>query len=138
MKNNARLFELEISSSPEQVSYLEGFVDEIKQSFGIKEEMFANILITVTEAVNNSIIHGNLSDESKKVRITARKENKELVISVTDEGEGFDPENLPDPTNPENLEKLTGRGVFLMNQLSDLLVFSKEGSSVELHFNIKT
>lgn len=136
MEKNTGLFELEMPSNPEQVSSLESFVDEIKQNFDIKEEMFGNILITLTEAVNNSIVHGNGADESKKVRVSAKKEGNSLVLTVADEGEGFDYSDLPDPTNPENIEKLTGRGVFLMNQLSDLMVFSDEGSTVELHFNI--
>jgi serine/threonine-protein kinase RsbW len=136
MEKNTGLFELEIPSNPEQVSSLESFVDEIKQNFDIKEELFGNILITLTEAVNNSIIHGNDSDESKTVRVSARKEGSNLIVTVADEGSGFDYNDLPDPTNPENIEKLTGRGVFLMNQLSDLMVFSDEGSTVELHFSI--
>ncbi|MEX0811079.1 MAG: ATP-binding protein [Chitinophagales bacterium] len=134
--NNTELFELNIPSNPDKVSVLESFVDEIRQNFGIKEELFGNILITLTEAVNNSIIHGNKTDESKKVKVSAKSENNTLIIKVSDEGEGFDYNNLPDPTNPENLEKLTGRGVFLMNQLSDLMVFSDGGSTVELHFKI--
>lgn len=136
MEKNTGLFELEIPSVPEQISSLESFVDEIKQNFDIKEEMFGNLLITLTEAVNNGIIHGNETDASKKVRVSAKKEGNSLVVTVSDEGEGFDYSDLPDPTDPENIEKLTGRGVFLMNQLSDLMVFSNDGSTVELHFNI--
>lgn len=136
MNNNTKLFELTLPSNPYEVAALEGFVDELKENFNIKEELFGNILITLTEAVNNSIIHGNDSDDSKNVEVTAKCENDKLLIKVSDEGEGFDYEHLPDPTNPENIEKLTGRGVFLMKQLSDHLEYSDGGSSVELQFNI--
>lgn len=136
MENDAKLLELELKSEPDQVHALEPFVDKLREQYDIREELFGNILITLTEAVNNSIIHGNESDPDKKVRITAKKENNNLIIVVSDEGEGFNYNNLPDPTDPENLEKLTGRGVFLMNQLTDLLIYSDQGSTVELQFSI--
>ena len=134
--NKTKQFKLELRSDPDQVTELEPFVDQLKDAYGIKEELFGNILITLTEAVNNSIIHGNNSSPDKKVTVTAEKENNALTITVSDEGPGFDYNNLPDPTDPENLEKLTGRGVFLMNQLTDLLIYSEEGSTVELQFNV--
>jgi len=127
-------YQIEIASAPENIHLVETFVDEMKEKFGISDELFGNLLISLTEAVNNGIIHGNQSDPGKKVKVQCKKEGNTLSFIVTDEGDGFDYNNLPDPTDPNNLEKLTGRGVFLMKQLSDMLIYSKGGSEVELQF----
>ena len=127
-------YEIEISSKPENIGLVENFVDEMKEKLGFSDELYGNLLISLTEAVNNGIIHGNLVDENKKVKVQCKKEGNIISFIVSDEGNGFDYNNLPDPTDPNNLEKLTGRGVFLMKQLSDMLIYSKGGSQVELQF----
>jgi serine/threonine-protein kinase RsbW len=129
-------YRLEIPSKPENISLVENFVDEMKEHFGIGDDLFGNILIALTEAVNNGIIHGNKLDENKVVIVECNKDNKLISFIVSDEGNGFEYNNLPDPTDPNNLEKLTGRGVFLMKQLSDFLIYSKGGSQVELQFKV--
>jgi serine/threonine-protein kinase RsbW len=100
--------------------------------------MYGNILISVTEAVNNGILHGNKGDESKMVHVETVVDDKKRRVSfiVKDEGEGFEYNNLPDPTAPENLEKMSGRGIFIIKQLSDLVVFSDEGRCIEMQFSI--
>lgn len=128
-------YKIQIAANPDNIAQVESFIDQIQQEANIGDEVFGNILISLTEAVNNGIIHGNLSDESKKVTISCQVTENKITFTVSDEGEGFDYNNLPDPTDPENLEKLTGRGVFLMNQLSDVLIFSNGGSTVEMQFN---
>lgn len=125
---------IKIASDPENISELEGFIDQIRESEDIGDELYGNIIISLTEAVNNAIIHGNGSNPSKNVTLSFKRDGNKLSFIVSDEGPGFDYNNLPDPTDPENLEKLTGRGVFLMNQLSDMLIFSDEGSTVEMIF----
>ncbi|MDX2001517.1 MAG: ATP-binding protein [Chitinophagales bacterium] len=129
-------FKIKIASNPDNIVEVENFIDQIRETINIGDDVYGNIIISLTEAVNNAIIHGNECDENKEVTVSCKKDGHKIVFSVTDEGEGFDYNNLPDPTDPENLEKLTGRGVFLMKQLSDLLVFSKGGSSVEMHFKV--
>lgn len=129
-------YRLEIPSKPENIALVENFVDEIRSHYNIGDELYGNILIALTEAVNNSIIHGNKSNENKLVVVECTKNSKTLTFTVTDEGDGFDYNNLPDPTDPANLEKVTGRGVFLMKQLSDYLIYSKGGSQVELQFKL--
>lgn len=129
-------YQLKIASTPENIVLLESFIDQVKEAENVGDDVYGNIIISMTEAVNNAIIHGNDCDPSKEVTIRCRKEGNKVIFTVEDQGAGFDFNNLPDPTDPENLEKLTGRGVFLMSQLSDLLVFSNEGSSVEMHFKI--
>lgn len=129
-------YQLKIASTPENIVLLESFIDQVKEAENVGDDVYGNIIISMTEAVNNAIIHGNECDPAKEVTIGCRREVNRLTFTVQDQGEGFDYNNLPDPTDPENLEKLTGRGVFLMSQLSDLLVFSNNGSTVELQFKI--
>jgi serine/threonine-protein kinase RsbW len=129
-------YQLKIASAPENIVLLETFIDQVKDAENVGDDVYGNIIISMTEAVNNAIIHGNECDANKVVTVSYRREGNKLKFTVSDTGSGFDFNNLPDPTDPENLEKLTGRGVFLMSQLSDLLVFSDSGSTVEMHFKI--
>ena len=128
--------EIELLSNPEEIVVVEKFADDIRQELSLNDDVFGNMLVALTEGVNNAIVHGNKADISKKVRIQLQRDEHALTFTITDEGEGFDFNSLPDPTAPENLEKPTGRGVFLMDHLSDLLVFSDNGSTVEMQFRI--
>ena len=92
-------------------------------------------MIAVTEAVNNAIDHGNKKDESKSVHLTVGTTDETLCFSIEDEGEGFDYNNLPDPTAPENILKENGRGIFLMQNLADEMEFENDGRKVNLYFN---
>jgi len=136
MEKTVKEYTLTLSSSPENVSEIEPFIEELKERFDIGDEVYGNILICLTEAVNNAILHGNEADETKKVKIACRHDDSSAVFTVKDEGSGFDYNNLPDPTDPNNLHSITGRGVFLMKQLSDTTVFSDGGSTVEMRFKL--
>jgi len=113
---------------------VEKIIDSVTNEIGINQENYGKVLVSALEAVNNAIIHGNKSDPSKKVDIEITFTNKQLKIKVTDEGPGFKPENVPDPTEPKNLEALNGRGIFLMSRLADDIKFSKKGNSVKMTF----
>lgn len=128
--------QIKIASDPENIVELEEFIDRLRDTEGIGDEVYGNIIISMTEAVNNAIIHGNDCDIEKQVTITFERKGNTISFTIEDEGKGFDYNNLPDPTDPDNLEKLTGRGVFLMNQLSDMLIFSEHGSAVEMQFKV--
>ena len=129
--------ELQINSAPENITLVEKFVEELKDALDFKDDSYANIMVAVTEAVNNSIIHGNKADSKKNVMIGAESLSQyRLKFTIEDEGEGFDHSNLSDPTAPENLENPGGRGVFLMEHLSDEISFGNEGRRVEMIFNI--
>ncbi|MBK6729774.1 MAG: ATP-binding protein [Bacteroidetes bacterium] len=128
--------EILIESCSNGVLEVESFIDEFRQNNKIDDEIFGNILVAVTEAVNNAIIHGNKMDKSKSVRLVIRKRRNVVTCNIKDEGNGFDYNNLPDPTAPENIECLGGRGVFLMKHLADLVVFSSDGSNVEIQFRV--
>ena len=129
---------LKLTSKPENISIVERFIDDLRSEFNIGDEVYGNVLISLTEAANNAIIHDNKCDEKKEVTIDygVDARGKNLTFIIKDQGPGFDYNNLPDPTAPENLEKTSGRGVFLMMQLADMVVFSDNGATVEMSFRI--
>lgn len=125
---------VQIPSISENIRMIESFIDNAKERFHLNEDMYGNIMIAVTEAVNNAIKHGNGSDSSKNVSLSLSLDENLLRFVVKDEGKGFDFNSLPDPTAPENLEKPGGRGIFLMKNLSDEVSFLENGRVVELSF----
>ncbi|HDR90175.1 MAG TPA: ATP-binding protein [Bacteroidetes bacterium] len=127
---------INISSIPSNLRLVEMMVDEISNEQDFNSDMYGKILIATVEAVNNAIIHGNRSNPEKFVEVEFKKNNGELEIIVEDEGEGFDYESIPDPTAPENIENIHGRGVFLIRQLSDEVVFNKKGKQIVMVFKI--
>ncbi len=127
---------IELNSNITNIPKVEDFVERVVERFGVAPEVYGNILISLTEAVTNAIVHGNSQDEGKKVQVKMEKGPKDITFKVTDEGPGFDFSTLPDPTAPENLLKVGGRGVFMMKQLSDLVVFSNNGNTVEMMFKV--
>lgn len=127
---------VKIPSIKENVSVVESFIENVGGEIKIEEAVYGNVLVSVTEAVNNAIVHGNKEDKNKKVRIGLKKNKKSVRFIVEDEGNGFDVNNLPDPTNPKNLEKVKGRGVFLIKSLSDKTTFKHGGRVVEMLFKL--
>jgi serine/threonine-protein kinase RsbW len=125
---------LKIESEIKNMRVVEKTIDEISTELGIGEEYYGKIMVSTMEAVNNAIIHGNKSDNRKLVIIKIVKKKKTLRISVEDEGPGFKPKEIPDPTKPENIENLTGRGVFLMSRLADAIEFNEKGNRVTMSF----
>jgi serine/threonine-protein kinase RsbW len=128
---------LSISSNPNNILEVESYLKKLDFDFSFDSEKYADILISLTEAVNNAIIHGNKGDESKYVHIHVREKGNGISFCVTDEGIGFNPGRVPDPTCAENIECCGGRGVFIMKALSDEIVFDNNGRSVEMYFNLK-
>ncbi len=130
------LYTLQLPSKQESITLLENLIEEIADKHNISEDTFANMMTCLSEAANNAIVHGNKLDENKKVIVNADIEGRRIIWTVTDEGDGFDYNNLADPTAPENLENLTGRGVFIIKHLADQCIFNTKGNEVELHFKI--
>jgi len=128
---------ISIPSKIDNLRKIEKVIDEISAEFKIGEDQYGNILIAALEAANNAILHGNQLDEKKNVNITFNIEEHVLKIKVEDQGPGFDYQNIPDPTAPENIENVNGRGIFLMEKLSDKISFLKDGAVVLLEFKIK-
>jgi len=126
---------ISFESKTENIRIAERLVDDLCEKHNISEDHYGNILIALTEAVNNAIVHGNKLDETKVVTVRTFTEGENLKFKIEDEGPGFNYDSLPDPTAPENIEKPHGRGVFLMRNLADTCSFEDEGRIVELAFS---
>ena len=128
---------LTFPSTADSLHLVEALIDEISADMHLDEDYYGNILIAVTEAVNNAINHGNKQDPNKTVSfVFTENDDHSISFKIADQGTGFDFENIPDPTSPENIEKVNGRGVFLMKQLSDGVTFNDNGRVVELSFKL--
>lgn len=137
ISDNTAMYTLQLPSKFDSVTTVENFVDTLSEKYNFSEEVYANVLTCLSEAVINAIIHGNKEDETKKVYLNLEVvENKRLIFNIADEGEGFDFNSLPDPTAPENLESLSGRGIFIIKRLADQCIFNSKGNELELHFKI--
>jgi serine/threonine-protein kinase RsbW len=129
-----KAIKIEIPSLPENIRMIESFIDNAKEEFQLEDDIYGNIMIAVTEAVNNAIVHGNGNDTKKNVALTLQILDHRIKFTVQDQGKGFDYTTLPDPTSPENLTKPGGRGIFLMKNLCDQVSFKDNGKIVELDF----
>jgi serine/threonine-protein kinase RsbW len=127
---------IQVPSLTENIRMIESFIDNAKDKFHLDDDIYGNIMIAVTEAVNNAIKHGNSNDKAKNVYLSLALDQSMIKFVIKDEGTGFDYGNLPDPTSPENLEKPGGRGIFLMKHLSDEVEFKDDGREVVLSFYV--
>lgn len=127
---------IRLNSDPRNVEKVGSLVDNLALRFCLAPDTYGNILISLTEAVNNAIIHGNKQDRSKVVEVKTESRNGRIAIIVKDEGKGFDYTSVPDPTSPEHICECGGRGVFLMRQLSDRCRFQDNGRIVEMEFKL--
>ena len=123
---------LKLNSDLESLRIVENLIDKLSEEHQIEEDLYGKILVATVEAVNNAIIHGNKSDKKKKINISVNTNPENVRIKIKDQGTGFEYDKVPDPTAPENIENIHGRGVFLMTKLSDKIKFNKNGSEVEL------
>lgn len=123
---------LALPSRISAVNEIEGFVNDVIARYRLGDDLRGNLLISLTEAVTNAIRHGNRCDVDKTVTVEVWRRVADLRVVVTDEGEGFEPRSLPDPTSPAFLEQEGGRGVFLMRALTDVIEYHASGRSVEM------
>jgi serine/threonine-protein kinase RsbW len=130
---------LKIESSISNLRIVENVIDEIVNEIGITQENYGKILVSTLEAVNNAIMHGNKFNKDKLVDVEISFKNEKLKVRISDQGNGFVPADVPDPTMPKNIEALNGRGIFLMSKLADEIKYSKRGNAVTMFFkNIKS
>lgn len=127
---------IRIASRAENIILVERMIEDVCDLFNISEDYYGNILVAITEAVNNAIYHGNQANPKKNIDIFFKSYPDHVSFIVKDEGQGFNYDNLPDPTNPENIENPNGRGVFLMRNLADKVSFEDNGSKVVLEFKM--
>ncbi len=129
---------LKIESRQTSLRIVENAIDDATIELGISQDCYGKILVSALEAVNNAMLHGNKMDPEKIVRFEMDFSDEKLKIKVADEGTGFRPQDVPDPTLPQNIESCNGRGVYLMCHLADEIKYSKKGNSVTMTFkNIK-
>lgn len=135
MKEGYKVIEqLSVPSDFEHLNRIESLIDRTCAEAGIDEDSYGNVLIAVTEAFNNAVVHGNGNDVSKLVNVEVGHSSADLCFVVSDQGPGFDHENVADPTAPENIEKENGRGIYLMRHLADEVGFDQFGKEVCLVF----
>lgn len=125
---------ISIPSLIENIKMIESFIDNAREKFEINDDIYGNIMISVTECISNAIIHGNKNDKNKLVKLELRAEEDMLQFVIEDEGSGFELESLPDPTSPENIAKPGGRGIFLIKHLTDDVKFEENGKRTILSF----
>ncbi len=128
--------DLNIPADLGSLRLVEKAIDELSLELNLSDEIYGNVLVATMEATNNAIIHGNNSDPDKLVKIEMMMDRKELKVHIEDQGHGFDYATVPDPTAPENLEKINGRGIFLMERLSDEILYLENGRIVVLKFKL--
>lgn len=121
-----------IPSDPKMLHKIENRVIEQLETHNYGERVLFAVRLAVEEAVINAIKHGNKMDKTKNVTVTYSIDDKECVISVTDEGEGFNPAAVPDPTADENLELPHGRGLMLIRAYMDEVKFNEKGNCVTM------
>ena len=125
---------LSLDSTIDRLSQVEGLIDELYEGGQLTESVYGNVLVAVTEAFLNAHNHGNAEDTSKRIDLEFVISDSQVVIKVSDEGLGFDFEQLPDPTSAENIEKVSGRGLFIIKNLSDELEFERDGATLVMTF----
>lgn len=129
--------EISFPSKIENITLVEKFIDDVSVEYKLGTEVYGNILVAIIEAVNNAILHGNKFDSKKIVKVNFKKEKDYMSFKIYDQGPGFDPNSIPDPTTSENIENPHGRGIFLMRHLADEVTFYDNGREVEMKFKIQ-
>lgn len=127
---------IHIPSSLKYIHIIEEHIDYVRNEFQIDDSIYGNIHLAVVEAVTNAIVHGNQSDENKEVFFETKIEKSTIRFVIKDQGAGFDADVIPDPTLPENREKISGRGVFLIKNLADEVIFEDNGTSLHMVFQL--
>ena len=125
------IFRLSLNSTYDESEKVPDFVSDIQEEVNLDEETTASLMLLLSEAATNAIVHGNKLVESKLVEIEVKIEADKVVSSVQDQGDGFKPKETKDPLAEENLQKAGGRGIFLIKEMSDSYEYSNGGRKIE-------
>lgn len=128
--------ELRFSADLNNLDRVEKFINSILEFEEVDERLYGNIIIAVTEGVTNAVVHGSACNTEKQVKLQYNSSKTSIEFRIKDEGKGFNHNDIPDPTLPENIEKLDGRGVFLITSLADQIEFHDNGTLLEMQFNL--
>ncbi|HKD85612.1 MAG TPA: ATP-binding protein [Terriglobales bacterium] len=121
-----------MESTLESVNKAEEMADQQAARAGLDEDTRSGVSMAVREGMINAILHGNAYDTNKRVNLSFEQNGRELIVTISDEGRGFIPEEVPDPLAPENLLKTSGRGIFLMRAFMDEVRFRKLNPGTEI------
>ena len=127
---------VKIPSDMSNLFRAENLIDDLAEKLNFGDVVYGNISVSIIEAVSNAIQHGNQNDVTKLVLLDYKVIDDQLVFTISDEGNGFDLDTVPDPTLPENLENIKGRGIFLIRNLADKVSFEERGAIIIIYFNL--
>lgn len=123
---------LEIESKRNNIKQVEELMLEANKACQLSEEAYGKMMIAVTEIAMNAIVHGNHEDTTKKVKVNVECADETITIIITDEGEGFEINDLPDPTTTENILDAHGRGIFIAKAMVEKFDYKHtEGKGTE-------
>jgi serine/threonine-protein kinase RsbW len=128
---------LVIKSDVTELKKVENFLKDIFSEYNLEQKYFIKLYLCISEAVVNSIKHGNKNDENKTVLIVLDCDIEEINVQIEDEGEGFDFNNIKDPTSNENLKNESGRGIFIIRNLSDKMEYNEKGNIIQFKIECK-
>lgn len=128
---------LVVQSQISELKKVEEFIRDILEKYNLKQKYFNKIYLCVSEAVINSIKHGNKNDKRKKITVGVDCKNQVLVLNIEDEGDGFDINQLQNPTHTENLRSESGRGIFIIKNMSDKLEYNEKGNRIQFNIECK-
>ncbi len=138
MKPTQKIYRITLRSSPRSIKRVEGYLQKISSAVELDEIQMHKLMVSLTEAVNNAILHGNRSRADKKVSVRCEVVPGWLLFEIKDEGKGFRPDHVRNPLKEENLHRESGRGIFLMRTLMDKVEFEhlSSGMQVRLWLNL--
>ena len=129
---------LELESQLSQLHRVEAFIESLCDEYNVYNNYFSNIMVAVTEAFLNAVIHGNKLNVSKKILLSFKSSSSGLLFTIEDQGEGFDIDSIPDPTKEKLDASNGGRGIYLIKHLSDEVQFINNGRKIEMLFKISS
>ncbi len=134
-----KVYTKKFTSDPDNLVEVEEFITEVANEFYLDEEIKNNLSLSLSEAASNAMVHGNKLDPKKYVDIKITVSDDKIKVVIKDEGNGFDPSSVPDPTAPENLLKDSGRGIHIMKTFLENMRynFTDSGTEVILEISLK-
>jgi len=127
---------IKIPSDLSNLFRVENLIEKLSEVLNFGDGLYGNVSVCLVEAVSNAILHGNGGDVTKIVLLDYQVKNNSLIFTVNDQGIGFDFDMVPDPTLPENIENFKGRGIFLIRNLADKVIFENKGAKIKIYFNL--
>lgn len=132
------MIKLNLPSDLNCLAQIDDIIEGIKTKFEISENIANNMMMAFHEGITNAILHGNKLDPGKSVEVIIDKINNDLIIEIIDQGEGFNPNELPNPLDESNLLKSGGRGVFLIQQFADKVEYSEKGNKLTIIYHLNS